>query len=890
MLIRYSRTVVRFDQPCEAVAGAVEYFREHLKIGDYLQEGGRVEMHWFGEGAGRLGLAGACELADFERLCCGQHPATCEKLLLRDNGAKRRVCFFGQISAPKDVSIALLVGGDERIRGWWDEAVRETLQEIEATAATRVRLRGANTDRPTDNVVAAVVTHDASRALDPQLHTHICVMNLTFDGTENRWKSLQPSGFYRHQAYFREVCYNKLASRMLETGYELERARTIGFTITGFPSTLRARFSKRRAAIVHQAGVEGAGTQDDLQRITSCSRAAKQQVATARLQAGWRQEAGGDLETMRATITAATGRRRSPLTMDAAGALALAGEHVFERKSVVDPCELVREALIFGRGQVSLGDLEAEIVKEVESGRLLYQNDEIASRDGLIAEREFVGWAAAGRRQCPALGTSDEMRDFDDDQRAAVRQLLRSSDRIVILQGDAGTGKTRCLRAVVAGIEAAGGQVFGCAPSAGATDVLRKELTPAADTLQQLLVNESLQQAMRGRVILVDEAGLVSVRQMRDLCRLASQNDWRLVFVGDIKQHSSVEAGDALRCLQRYAGLAVARLRQIRRQKDPGYRQAVAALARGEAWLAFRKFVKLGAVQEIKHVGTLFRMAAADYVRTVAAGQSCLVISPVWSEIHAFTREVRRQLQAAGTLAAEERSMPTVTSMGWTRAAMRQVENYQPGDVITFHQANDGFGRDEAVQVLRREGRSLIVRTDVGRERRLDPAYTRGFDVGLPADIPVAAGERLLIQANDKTRGLKNGDLVEVATIGPDGTLQLKDGRVLPATFRRFTHGYAATSHSAQGKTVDRGIVLMAEDGLAAGNLRQAYVSNSRFEHSQVIYTTDQAAAEEAMGRPGDRKLAMEAVGATPEPALSESLHLDWREIAAGPRLGMGAG
>ena len=59
---------------------------------------------------------------------------------------------------------------------------------------------------------------------------------------------------------------------------------------------------------------------------------------------------------------------------------------------------------------------------------------------------------------------------------------------------------------MVAGIEQAGEQVFGCAPSTGATDVLRKELTADADTLKQLLVNPALQEKTRGRVIIVDEA------------------------------------------------------------------------------------------------------------------------------------------------------------------------------------------------------------------------------------------------------------------------------------------------------------------------------------------------------------------------------------------------
>ena len=105
-----------------------------------------------------------------------------------------------------------------------------------------------------------------------------------------------------------------------------------------------------------------------------------------------------------------------------------------------------------------------------------------------------------------------------------------------------------------------------------------------ADTLKQLLVNPALQQATRGRVLIVDEAGLVSVREMRDLCRLAAANDNRLLLVGDIKQHNSVEAGDAVRCLQKYARVPVVRLTEIRRQKDPRYRAAVARLARGDAF------------------------------------------------------------------------------------------------------------------------------------------------------------------------------------------------------------------------------------------------------------------------------------------------------------------
>lgn len=130
--------MVRFDKPCCNTRDALNYFAEHMAKSDYLTEGGAVEMVWCGQGAQRLGLSGKVDARHFESLCKGHHPFTNEKLMLRDDGASRRVCYFGQISAPKDVSIALYVGGDERIARWWKEAMDETLREIELATLTRV--------------------------------------------------------------------------------------------------------------------------------------------------------------------------------------------------------------------------------------------------------------------------------------------------------------------------------------------------------------------------------------------------------------------------------------------------------------------------------------------------------------------------------------------------------------------------------------------------------------------------------------------------------------------------------------------------------------------------------------------------------------------------------
>lgn len=861
--------MVRFDKPCLRVKGAVEYFREHMRIGDYLDQGGRAELTWYGRGAEQLGLKGQCRPEEFENLCRRRHPRTGERLTVRDRGTAGRVCYFGQISPPKDVSLACLVGGDERIRGWWEEAVRETLHEMEALTATRVRRNGADNDRLTRNMVAAIVTHEVSRALDPQLHTHVAILNVTYDETEQRWKGVQPSGYYRHQGFLREVCYNKLSGKLLAAGYALEPARKLGFTIKGLPSSLRDIFSKRRKQILREAQAIGAVTQDGLQTVAGQSRDAKVNATATELRARWQRDAGADAEPLRAVIAAADGRRATPTALDPAVALSSGADHLFERQSVVDERDLLREALVAGRGRTSPVALRAAVADRVATGELLRTGGDIASRETLAAEEEFVSWADAHRHDATPLNSTAAADALDADQREAVQSILQSHSQVMILQGDAGTGKTTCLTAVVKEIELGGGQVFGCAPSSGAAEVLRRELTPEADTLQQLLVNPALQERVAGRVLIVDEAGLISVRQMRDLCRVAQAQRCRLLLVGDTKQHSSVEAGDALRCLQKFGHVPAVRLTKIRRQKNLAYRVAVSLLARGQAAAAFLQFSRLGAVRELRQPAALFRAAAEDYVRTIRSGKTCLAISPVWSEIHAFTAEVRQRLKAEGLLQPAERRFEVVHSLGWTREQMHRVADYQPGDVLAFHRREAEFTSGDLARVIRRDGEALVVRRPDGAECRLDPGKVAGFDVGLSHELAVAVGDRLLIRANCKPVKLKNGDVVEVKSFAADGSLVLTDGRCVPATFREFSHGYATTSHASQGKTVARGLLLMADAGLQAANLKQAYVSSSRFQESHAIYTTDKQAARAAMQRPADRRLAREVFGAVTTAAAS---------------------
>src|SRR5262249_44359856 len=159
---------------------------------------------------------------------------------------------------------------------------------------------------------------------------------------------------------------------------------------------------------------------------------------------------------------------------------------------------------------------------------------------------------------------------LDEGQRKAVLHIARNRDQVTGISGKAGTGKTHTLRAVVAVI----GPTQVVAPSASATETLRKEGFRNAMTLERFLVDEKVQAATKGMTIPADEAGLTSSKDMGRLFEVAKRNGSRVILSGDYAQHSSVEAGDAFRLLEKEAGVRLARLTEIRRQQLPGYKKA----------------------------------------------------------------------------------------------------------------------------------------------------------------------------------------------------------------------------------------------------------------------------------------------------------------------------
>jgi ATP-dependent exoDNAse (exonuclease V) alpha subunit len=134
-------------------------------------------------------------------------------------------------------------------------------------------------------------------------------------------------------------------------------------------------------------------------------------------------------------------------------------------------------------------------------------------------------------------------------------------------------------------------------------------------------------------------------------------------------------------------------------------------------------------------------------------------------------------------------------------------------------------------------------------------------DVGEKRKLKVAAGDKLLLQANAVAvrKHFVNGERVEVKRLAGEAII-LTDGRTIPADYRTFTHGYAVTSHAAQGKTVDEVLVVASSRSLPAINQEQFYVSISRGRERCQIFTDDSDLLRSHVTRSSARLAAVEAM------------------------------
>jgi conjugative relaxase-like TrwC/TraI family protein len=841
--------------------GAGTTAASYYEAADDYYTSGHGPSAWWGAGAASLGLHGAVAPTEFAALLDGRLPSG---ETLHRGAAGRRGGTDGTFSAPKSVSLQALVGGDRRIIDAHCVAVERALAYAQTLVACRVTEDGITHSERTGNLLVARFNHDLSRACDPQLHTHCVMVNAT-RRADGQWRASDNQAIYRHKMLLGALYRTELARELQALGYAVRLTHQDGrFELAHINERQVKAFSQRSAAIeaylkTHTGLERSEANAWDKKMVAVITRDKKTAVDHAYLAQAW------------ADLSAAQGIDYSPpapaasLTEkpDAAAILAQAVAHVSERQSVFSQQGIVQAALERGVGVTTLGEIEVALDRAVQSGQLIRDGERYTTSAAQQLERDILDFEAAGRATLGPVYQGERaalvvhLAALSDGQRDAALGVLLTSNQVVGIQGRAGVGKTTLLTVTAQQASECGYTVKGLAPSASAA----RELTGAGIDAETITAfSHRPAKGLDARTLLiVDEAGMASTRQLHMILAEAASAGCRVVLVGDTAQLQSVEAGKPFAQLQAH-GMHTAVVNQIQRQKNQLLKHAVELAVDGQAALAVDVLDKH--ITEVFDASERFERIAGDYMALPASERAATRV--IAGTRHARA-EINRCIRDKLGLAEQGQDFVLLDRKDQTAQQARSILSYEAGDLVLAETDYPSLGlkRGESAAVVERLDHCIMLERGDGARVPWQPALATKLSAYVPVQRSLAVGDLVRATANDRARGLINGDMARVSAIAPQGqtlTLRFEDGRTLVLDGRRplaLDYGYCSTVHASQGQTCDR-VLIEADAHSLTANENTFYVAISRARHLAQIYTDDREMLPLMMSRQTENLAALE--------------------------------
>jgi conjugative relaxase-like TrwC/TraI family protein len=781
--------------------GQERYYTERVAEGaeDYYSGEGEAQGYWLGDAARELGLQGKVDADALTAMLTGHHPATGEPLGLRHVAGRGPVPGFDlTFSAPKSVSLTWALGGPpatSEVAAAHRASVAVALDYMQRMACWTRRGHGGHEFVHGNGFLAAAYLHRSSRAGDPQLHTHVLVANAT-RGPDGRWTRLYHPAIYDHA---------KTAGYIYEANLRWELTRRLGVRwqvvangiaeIDGFdPDHLRA-FSTRRAEILAATAPDASARARQIATLET-RKAKDRDLTEESLREGWRakaEEIGLDREEIRSTF-ARPREMNGPKVMASAVEEALTGRAShFDRRDVIQavadqlrvgaPAAEVEETAdaflsldpVIAIGETAKGPrFTTERVWEIEHRALAAAGSMATTGDHAVVDEVTVARVLATRST------------ITSDQRGMVERLTRGGEQLVVVVGEAGTGKTFATVAAAEAWASAGVDLRVAAPTWRAANVLRSEGLDATSVARLLAeldreVAAGRRPLVRDSVLLVDEAGMVDSATLARLIGHVEPADAKLVLVGDPAQLGEIEAGGLFASIVARTDPIV--LDQVIRHEHDLDREGARRIREGRGAEAIEVYRSSERVVVSADPEARREEMVRDWWQSFGEGEDALMVAKRNVEVARLNALAREVMRSEGRLGDSE------IEVGEARFAVGDQAITRVND----HRA-EIYNRERwRVEAIDAEGRGMeLVGIDTARRVGVDADYLRE------------------VNPNDGSPALQ--------------------------------HAYAATTYQAQGSTVDRAYV-MADPSM---DRQELYVAASRSRQETWFYATPEVDLERA--------------------------------------------
>ncbi len=826
---------------------------------------------WQGKGAETLGLRGEIEQDDFLKLIYGKAPDGSFEIRAGGEAQKHRAGVDITFSAPKSVSIAAEVLGDDKVREAHDNAVEKTIEYIEKNYAQARQTQNGITEKvDTHNLVIAKFQHNTSRELDPQLHTHALFMNMT-KRQDGEWRALSNEEIYENKMFFGQCYRNELAKNLQEIGYSVQSDHRGLFEIRGVDKNLNDHFSQRREQIqqkvqeLKESDLYSNANNQKLKEIAALgSRVAKKNVDMNVVRESWQErlkEQGYNKEQIQENIQQATEQAKQ----NEANRTKKMNEHDIVRQAARIQTEqestFSREDILKTAGRLSVGEhriseLEKAFNEQEKNKEIKQLNKNVyTTKEMYTIEKDIVSSVQKGHDSVRAISSKEQVErgikafeaqkgfTMTQGQKDAVGHVLTTKDRFIGIQGDAGTGKTTMLASVREQAEKRGYEVRGLSFTGKAADEVEKQAGIKSQTVDSFFAAKNIE-AGNKQLWIVDEASMLGSKKMHELTKAAEKADARVVFVGDTKQMQAIEAGKMFEKLQKTGDLKTTRMSEVQRQKEYGYRQVVADISEKRIDKAFNKLEKQGRISEITDRQERLDAIVKDY--TIRMSKDTIIVTARNADKNQLNKDIRTDLKQQGKLPQQQHAFAVRESKNTSPVEKHFAQSYQKNDIVIANKAGviGRAGTEAKVTSVDQQNHKITVRVDEKKEHTIDLKKDgQSLAVYTEKEQSFSKSDKVVFLKNDKGLGVQNGQTGEIKSIDEKGNCKVKmeSGEVkninIKTQYSYMDHGYAVTDYKAQGQT-SKDVIYHADTGKHV-NYNQAYVAITRGKEDVRVYTDD---------------------------------------------------
>jgi conjugative relaxase-like TrwC/TraI family protein len=870
---------------------------------------------WACSGPALLGLDDIAQAEHVERLARGMHPLTGAPLV-KGSGSSHVMGLDMTFSAPKDFS-AIFAGADATTRAelidCLQQAARTALDFAESAAITR-HGHGGRIKQVAEAAVAACYTHFASRALDPQLHVHAFLFNVGKRKDSSEWSALEHRPQFERKMATGILFRTELAHRIRGLGFHVVKDGPY-FTLRGIDETQREALSTRSRQIadyLKESGMDETASPEARQIAALNTRVSKSEPCLAELTERFEKQAasiGITPDSVKA-MRLATMEPEPAFFIDHAAMLA----ELMASQSCATPQEALASICEKAMGQWSAAECLADLGRFMRHEQVVHLGQTelltpvFTSKATKDLEADISARVEAGKGNTRhRLAHSSIDREFDNlekqlraklgvevslsQQRAAALHIGCETGSHAFVEGWAGTGKTTMLKAVGSAYEAAGFDVAGCCQSAAASQNLSRETGIPSRTIASLLLSlrEGRTKLTEKTVLFLDEAGMVGSREFSLLQEAVLSAGAKLVSVGDPKQLQPIEAGGIFGALMRKHGKAeISNIQRQRTDFEPLLDWLDARAARPDGGLTLAQAQALRSVPEDARLSAVETLCAKDakLARAFARWQARYDFQWMREAVELFAKG---EAKAALELLDARGRLKLIS--GQDTAYAELISAWSADKTKLPEKAIIAGTRAEVAELNLRARQALATLGLIDASREIEVSIIHRDE---STDIRrFAPGDRIVFTMNDRALGVANGmtgtvrDIDSARLRGPVIAIELDapndrgDSVVqIPASFGRFDHGYALTTHRAQGKTLSSAHALVNP---SMADREWSYVAASRSRFATTLYVNtallglvDHESHREVDTTPKSRESAIESLAARMRRSRAKGTSLDY--------------